>query len=187
MKNKPCICAIVAVGPDNVIGQNGVMPWHCQSDLQHFKKITTPHPCIFGRTTFENLPYKPLPNRLNLVCSSKYSNKYQDGVFYANSLESALNETLNYSKVFICGGAQIYKYAFDQDFIDVLYLTIIKNKNLEYNVRQNPNSYCRFQPNISEFFNSNKWHSEQIFYTKNVLPKDTNDTHAIFYKFEHIR
>ena len=187
MENKQTICVIVAIGPDNVIGQNGVMPWHCKSDLYHFQKITTPYPCIFGRTTFENLPIKPLPNRLNLVCSSKYTNTYKNGVFYADSIQSALNECKKYPTVFICGGAQIYKYAFDNDLIDILYLSIIKNSVLEDSIYKNPGAYCRFCLDISRLFNSPKWHVKQMFYPEKELPVDVNNTTAEFFRCNRVR
>ena len=187
MKDKTNICAIVAVGPDNVIGQNGIMPWHCKSDLYHFQKITTPYPCIFGRTTFENLPQKPLPNRLNIVVSTKYENQYQNGIFYANSIQTALKQCEKYSTVFICGGAQIYKYAFDNDLIDILYLTFIKNNILEQQIHKNPGLYCRFCFDAFALFLSPKWHVEKIFYPKNELPKDINNTTAEFFKCTRIR
>ncbi len=187
MQSKQKVCAIVAVGPDNVIGKNGVMPWYCKSDFYHFKKITIPNPCIFGRTTFENLPIAPLPNRFNLVCSTQYKNEYKDGIFYANSVESALKECANYSSVFICGGAQLYKYAFDNDLIDVLYLTIIKNSKLEQDIQKNPKSYQRFLPSVSNFFKSSKWNVKQICYTSKELPKDTNNTTAEFFKCYRVR
>ncbi len=184
---KPIICAAVAVGPYDVIGQNGVMPWHCRSDLYHFQKITTPHPCIFGRTTFENLPHVPLPNRFNIVCSAQYKNIYQNGVFYADSVESALQECSGYSKVFICGGAQIYRYAFDNDLVDILYLTQIKDAMLAENVRKNPDLYCHFYPGVSAFFNSPKWQIETIIYSKKELPTNTGNISAEFFKFNRTR
>lgn len=187
MKNKPIICAAVAVGPYDIIGQNGVMPWHCKSDLYHFHKITTPYPCIFGRTTFENLPHVPLANRFNIVCSGQYTNTLVNGIFYADSVESALRASANYLRVFICGGAKIYKYAFDNDLIDTLYLTLIKNHALEQSAKNNLNLYSRFQPGTEFFFDSPNWKMERICYPKNELPVDTNNTTAEFFKFNRTR
>ncbi len=51
------------------IGKNGKLPWHISEDLKNFKKITTKHPIIMGRITWESLPFKPLPNRRNIVLS----------------------------------------------------------------------------------------------------------------------
>ena len=181
------ICAIVAIGPDNVIGRNGVMPWYCPADYYHFRKTTIPYPCIFGRTTFENLPVKPLPYRFNLVCSSQYKNEYRDDVFYADSVESALICCENFSRVFICGGAQIYKYAFDRDLIDTFYLTIIKNQILDVEINKNPGAYCRFPIDASVFLNSPKWHSQPIVYPVNELPRNANNTTAEFFMCNRVR
>ena len=188
MENKPTICAIVAVGPDNVIGKNGVMPWHCPSDYYHFRKMTIPHPCIFGRTTFENLPTRPLPERFNLVCSSHYKNEYVDGVFFASSVERAIKECKNYEKVFICGGSQIYLWALKNDLIDVMYLTIIKNSILESDIKQNTGAYCRFPIDAKMFLSSPKWAVRQMFYSPNELPpvKDTMTT-CDFYECVRMR
>ena len=181
------ICAIVAVGPDNVIGRDGVMPWYCKSDFYHFRKTTTQYPCIFGRNTFENLPRKPLPDRFNLVCSSKYNNEYKDNVFYADSVESALTQCINYPRVFICGGAQVYKYALKKDLIDTLYLSIIKNQNLESDIRKNPGAYRRFPIDVATFINSPNWHSAPIIYPLNELPQDTNKTTSEFFMCSRVR
>ena len=53
------------------IGKDGKLPWHISEDLQNFKKITSGSPIIMGRKTWESLPFKPLPNRRNIVLSSK--------------------------------------------------------------------------------------------------------------------
>lgn len=181
------ICGIVAVGPDNVIGLNGVMPWFCASDLYHFRKMTTNQSCIFGRTTFEHLPKQPLPDRLNLVVSSHYKNEYKNGIFYARSLEDAIDECNGAGCIFICGGSQIYEYSLKNDLIDTLYLTVIKNSVLEQQIKQNPGLYCRFPVDIKCFLNSSKWSSQRIIYPKNVLPNDTNNTTAEFYKCQRTR
>lgn len=185
MTNQPTICAIAAIGPDNVIGRDGVMPWHCPSDLYHFHKTTTPYPCIFGRTTFENLPRRPLLGRPNFVCSSQYKNEYIDDVFYADSIDAALNQCAQYNQIFICGGAQIYQYAFDNDLIDVFYLTIIKNQVLESEILKNPGAYCRFPIDVSKFLNGPKWRSRPIFYPATQLPQ--NNTIAEFFKCIRVR
>ena len=187
MKSKQKICAIVAVGPDNVIGLNGVMPWHCKSDLYYFHKITISHPCIMGRVTFENLPTKPLPDRLNLVVSSHYHDEYIDGVFYAKSVESALEQCTRDGRIFICGGSQVYKYSLDNDLIDIMYLTVIKNSMLEQRIKQNPDVYCRFPVDTKVFLQSSKWVPHHVKYPLNKLPIDTNNTFPEFYKCIRVR
>ena len=182
---KSTICGIVAVGPFDVIGQNGVMPWYSRADFYHFKTLTTPHPCIFGKTTFENLPSGALPNRLNVVCSSGYKNEMLDGVFYAKSLESAIKYCENFDYIFICGGGQIYKYAIDNDLIDIIYLTKIYDEKLANAVKLNPNDYVKFPINTNEFFDSKKWISKRILYNENILPKENVITK--FFKCVRVR
>ena len=61
------IALVVARGSNGVIGRDGDLPWRLRSDLQRFKAITMGKPCIMGRKTWESLPLKPLPGRLNIV------------------------------------------------------------------------------------------------------------------------
>ncbi|MFN7389236.1 dihydrofolate reductase [Brevundimonas sp.] len=67
------IAIVVARGRNGVIGRDGDLPWRLRSDLQRFKAITLGKPCIMGRKTWESLPLKPLPGRLNLVLSKDES------------------------------------------------------------------------------------------------------------------
>ena len=187
MIKKPTVCAIVAVGPDNVIGRGDGMPWYCPADYYHFRKKTIPYPCVFGRTTFENLPVRPLPDRFNLVCSSHYKNEYVDGVFYASSVGRAIAECKNYDQIFICGGAQIYKYSIDNDLIDIMYLTIIKNSMLESEIKQNPGAYCRFPFDVKKFLSLPEWKAKSIFYAPNELPKTDDKNICEFYECVRMR
>lgn len=63
----PAIVLVVARARNGVIGRDGDLPWRLRSDLQRFKAITIGKPCIMGRKTWESLPLKPLPGRLNVV------------------------------------------------------------------------------------------------------------------------
>ncbi len=65
---------IYARAANGVIGKDGAMPWHLPEDLAHFKRLTQGHPVIMGRKTWDSLPLKPLPGRLNIVLS-------RDGTF----------------------------------------------------------------------------------------------------------
>lgn len=59
---------------NGVIGRAGTLPWRLRSDLQLFKANTLGKPLIMGRMTWDSLPRKPLPGRLNIVLS-------RDGAF----------------------------------------------------------------------------------------------------------
>ena len=112
---------IAAVSENNVIGVEGKLPWRLPEDMKRFVTLTTPHPVIMGRVTYESLPKKsrPLPNRQNVVLTSNTS-FCEDGVYVARSLEKALHELgdrrlhlegIDYSKIFIGGGQQVYEAA----------------------------------------------------------------------------
>jgi len=72
----PQIALVVARAKNGVIGRDGGLPWRLRSDLQRFKAVTMGKPCIMGRRTWDSLPLKPLPGRLNLVLT-------RDGSFEA--------------------------------------------------------------------------------------------------------
>lgn len=69
----PQIALVVARGRNGVIGKDGDLPWTLRSDLQRFKSVTLGKPCIMGRATWESLPLRPLPGRLNLVLTRDMS------------------------------------------------------------------------------------------------------------------
>ena len=73
MSALPHIALVVARARNGVIGRDGGLPWRLRSDLQRFKAVTMGKPCIMGRKTWDSLPLKPLPGRLNLVLSKDES------------------------------------------------------------------------------------------------------------------
>lgn len=102
---------ISAVAQNDVIGFNGKMPWHSKEEFQHFKKTTLGYPVIMGRKTFESLG-KPLKNRLNIILTSRNSKHFADSELEVKrSLDEALEfcDSQHYEKVFIIGGAKVYK------------------------------------------------------------------------------
>ena len=188
MSKKPTVCAIVAVGPGNVIGHGDSMPWHSRQDFYHFRKLTMGYPCIFGRRTYDGLPTKPLPGRLNIVCSSEYNDIYiSPDVFQASCIERALSKCCEYDRVFICGGAAVYKYVFDHDLVDIVYLTRISDSILSQDIQLNPTAYTFFPIDIDSFFSKNHWAQEQIVYPSHVLPREMLNISAMFYKYTRNR
>ena len=63
------IIIIAAMAENRVIGKDNAMPWSIKGNLAHFKEMTMGWPCIMGRKTWESLPKKPLPGRLNIIIS----------------------------------------------------------------------------------------------------------------------
>ena len=46
---------IAAIGENNEIGCGNTLPWRLPADLKRFKELTTGHPVVMGRNTFESL------------------------------------------------------------------------------------------------------------------------------------
>jgi dihydrofolate reductase len=69
---KNLIRAILAHDSQWGVGKDGDLPWPKNSeDMKWFKQCTTGNTVIMGRKTWDSLPKKPLPNRLNAVVTSR--------------------------------------------------------------------------------------------------------------------
>ena len=86
------IIIIAAIAANNIIGNKGKIPWHISDDFKRFKRLTLGHPVIMGRRTYESLPLKPLPGRLNIVITGKAGFE-AEGVTTAPSLKEAIEST----------------------------------------------------------------------------------------------
>jgi dihydrofolate reductase len=138
MTYKGQIIIIAAAAENGVIGRNNTLPWSIKEDLARFKKLTLGFPCIMGRKTWESLPRKPLPGRLNVIISAGMTRGMKGGenaagtdpagmaaaggdaeslretiggVKVCSSLEEGVDFCGAYEKVFICGGASLYRAA----------------------------------------------------------------------------
>ncbi len=100
------ISIIVATSKNNVIGRDGGIPWHLSADLKRFKALTTGHPIVMGRRTFESIG-RPLPGRRNIVITRSVDKI--EGCNVVKSVEDVLNDTTLDGKVFIIGGGEIYR------------------------------------------------------------------------------
>lgn len=121
MYNKTMASIIVAYGRDRSIGAGGDLPWgrSLPADLAHFKHVTRGGCVIMGRRTFESIGRRPLPDRENIVITSRPTGV--TGVLSAVSLGSAL--ALSRYDTFIIGGAQVYADALVHPAIDTIYAT----------------------------------------------------------------
>lgn len=100
---------VVAISENNAIGKDNELLWHLPADLKHFKNTTSGHTIIMGRKTYDSIG-KPLPNRRNIVIT-RQKDLQIEGIEVVNSLEEAISLCENEDKVFIIGGAEIYKQA----------------------------------------------------------------------------
>jgi dihydrofolate reductase len=103
------VIIIVAVAKNNVIGRDGTLPWHLPSDLQHFKRTTMGYPLIMGRKTYESIG-RPLPGRDNVVLTRDPQLELP-GCIVVHSMQEAIDHCRDEEKVFIIGGADIFKLA----------------------------------------------------------------------------
>jgi len=115
------ISIIVAVGKNGEIGKDNKLLWHLPDDLKFFKRITTGHPVLMGRNTFESIG-RPLPNRRNIIITRNI-NYAAEGIEVANSINAALTLTTDSEDIMIVGGADIYKQILPQT--DRVYLTVV--------------------------------------------------------------
>ena len=108
-----------------MIGNQNQLPWHMPADLKHFKEITSGHPIIMGRKTFQSIG-KPLPNRTNIIIT-RDTQFTANGCLVAHSIEQAilLASAHDDNEIFIIGGAEIYKTSLP--LINRLYLTVIED------------------------------------------------------------
>lgn len=112
------ISVIVAVAENGVIGDKNTLLWHISEDLRNFKRVTSGHPVVMGRKTYDSLG-RPLPNRTNVVITRQ--NIEIEGCEVVHSLEEALSKFSAEEEVFVIGGAQIYAEALP--IADRFYLT----------------------------------------------------------------
>jgi len=140
MNTRPRISIIAALGTEtNAIGKDNKLLWHIPKDLERFKKLTTGHPIIMGRKTFESIG-RVLPDRTNIIITR---NKHfqADNCVVTHSLKDALEEAREREKkeIFIIGGGEIYTQALP--CVDRLYLTLVLDQR----------EGDAFFPNYSEF------------------------------------
>ena len=118
------VSLVAAVARGGVIGRDNALPWRLPEDVEHFKTLTTGHPVVMGRKTWDSLPdrFRPLPGRRNVVVTR---NPAWDaaGAERASSLDDALVLLDGAPCVFVIGGAELYAAALPR--ADELLLTEI--------------------------------------------------------------
>ena len=114
---------IVATDAAGGIGIANRLPWRLPPDLAHFKRVTTGHPIIMGRKTYDSIG-RPLPQRRSIVITRNPAWQ-QTGVESVTSLPAAL-ALVGDDDAFVIGGAEIYRLALP--FADRLIVTEIAQR-----------------------------------------------------------
>jgi len=132
MEKYPTVTAIAAIGKNRELGKGPDLIWRISDDLKRFKELTSGHPIVMGRKTFESIG-RPLPKRVNIIVTRDTEYR-QEGCVVVHSIEQALETAKNSGaeKIFIIGGGEIYKAALP--FADTLELTLIDAEEPEADV-----------------------------------------------------
>lgn len=127
---------IIACDPNGGIGYENRLPWtNIQGDLPRFKRLTDGQTVIMGRNTWDSLPKKPLPGRINIVVSSRQLEAEYHNVIHAKSLNFNRPNDVSF---WLIGGAKliesfweeikeihltkVYDHYTCDTFIDLLYI-----------------------------------------------------------------
>lgn len=138
---------IACIDGYNYIGLDSNLLFRIKEDMSHFKESTTGQIIVMGRKTFESIGSKPLPNRMNIVMTSKETTDFlrQDkeykNLFYARDFDVLKYDTLGMDeviavhtedfrwntpeKIYIIGGGQIYESALKELPVEFLDLTMV--------------------------------------------------------------
>lgn len=163
----PHLALVVARARNGVIGRDGDLPWRLRSDLQRFKAVTLGKPCIMGRKTWDSLPLKPLPGRLNLVLSKDESFEPTGAVACLTldeAIEIAREQAMDdgVDEVCVIGGAGLFAAALPR--AKRLYLT---------EVEAEPDGDVRFPP-----FDEAAW----VEVSSEAVPPGEKDDYAFIFR-----
>lgn len=121
---KNMIRAILACDDDWGIGKANDLPWpHNPADLAWFKENTENSTIVMGRSTWDSLPFKPLPNRHNVVVSSKMKVQYGVEIIRPDIYKSRCVTMNMADDVWIIGGARLVSDSLN--IIDEIWLSRI--------------------------------------------------------------
>jgi len=116
------ISVIVAIARNRAIGKDNRLLWHIPGDLKRFKRLTTDHAVIMGKKTYESLPVRPLPNRINIVLTDNRDEQLE-GCVMAYSLEDAVAKCPENDETFVIGGGSVYRQF--MPLAEKLYITLV--------------------------------------------------------------
>lgn len=110
---------IIACDPDGGIGYQNRLPWsNIQGDLPRFKRLTDCKTVIMGRNTWDSLPKKPLPGRVNIVVSSRPLEAEHHNVIRSQELFFNRPNDVDF---WLIGGAKLIESYWEE--IDEIHLT----------------------------------------------------------------
>lgn len=125
------VSLLVAAAENDVIGDDGRIPWRLPADMRRFARMTSGCPVVMGRITYESIVAKlgrPLPGRHSVVVSRDLPRDVPaDAVTWVTSPSAAAEvaesvcEFLARPEWFVIGGASIYQQMLS--YVDAIHLT----------------------------------------------------------------
>ncbi|HUQ85694.1 MAG TPA: dihydrofolate reductase [Candidatus Limnocylindrales bacterium] len=129
--NKSRISIFAAIDEKNGLGKNNDLLFRIPEDFRRMKEITSGHPLVMGRKTFESLG-RLLPNRTHIVIT-RDSQRIEKISYHPEAVVTSLEDGIEIGKksdggeeVFIFGGGEIFKQAIEKGLVDRLYLTVVE-------------------------------------------------------------
>lgn len=151
---------IFAVSRNGWIGRDDKLAWDIPEELKFFKKQTSGNSVVFGRTTFEGMGSRPLPNRTNYVLTSNKEYKC-NGVTVINDFDKLIDDYKGSKKVlFICGGKKVYEQC--QNIADEIIISTI-DIDVDGNIKAPEIDLSNY-----EVFNTEKYDQFTVTYYKMI-------------------
>lgn len=156
------ISIIVAVAANNAIGRGNRLLWHLPQDLKYFKEVTTGHPVVMGRKTYESIG-RPLPGRRNIVLtrsgkleSVQIKNPDTTTLEAISGIEEFLKlaQEAPQEEFFIVGGGELYRTMLP--YADKLYIT-----HIEATVEDADTFFPQIEPEIWSLERCSQRYSDQ--------------------------
>ena len=160
---------IVACDPTGIIGDGNTLLWRVPEDSKMFREMTTNHIVVMGRKTYDSLPIRPLPNRINVILSRICEPIIDESlnIYIANyhDIRRILRELMTKyptKRIFIIGGSEIYNLFFYN--CTKFHITIVRGADISPNtgvvfdylddLRENTNGQgeyvCTYQGDVQE-------------------------------------
>lgn len=176
------VIAIAALGKDTrFICNRDELLWRISDDLKKVREETMGHPIIMGRKTYESIG-RPLPGRHNIILTrDRNSSKIEEheNISLATNIKEALELAKKWcsdksrNKIFIFGGAEIYKLALD--YTDELMLTLVQSD------RQGTARFPEYENQFNLVDESEEYFDkkEQVKYTRAIFARKNAQTKNI--------
>jgi dihydrofolate reductase len=133
IKGIVCVDKNWAIGKVNKETGVGQLLFNIPADLKYFKEKTNHNIVVMGKATYDSLPKKPLPNRVNIVLWDKATSlDCLDNCITFNNFDALLKFVKILAKeydVFVCGGASIYRLFLP--YYDEVLATVVEAEDLE--------------------------------------------------------